>query len=144
MAGGDAYALGEDLHCVFKGKIAERLEHLAQRADVEGDVAVGLLFRGKAADGRTHIAETGGDDVYELVAELQHVRAEGVGRDDVRTSFQILSVYADDVFRAGEVPAFGQFAGLETAGLEQGAHAAVAVGARSAYFFKQVHTVTSR
>ena len=144
MPGGYAYAFGEDLHGVFEGQFAEGLEHLAQRADVEGGEAVCLLFRGEAADGRAHVVEARDDDVFELVAEFQHVRAEGVGRDDVRTGFQILLMYADDVFGAGKVPAFGQFAGLEAAGLEQGAHSAVAVGARSAYFFKQVHTMTSR
>ena len=110
--------LGEGVVGRVEFEVAGGLEEPARRADVQGDaLCAGVAC---ALDG-------GGDHVLErrVAVVFRRIRAEGVGRDDVRPGFEIGAVDGGDVRGTRQVPELGNFAGLKSAFLQLGAHRTV-------------------
>ena len=110
--------LGEGVVGRVEFEVAGGLEEPARRADVQGDaLCAGVAC---ALDG-------GGDHVLErrVAVVFRRIRAEGVGRDDVRPGFEVGAVDGGDVRGTRQVPELGNFAGLKSAVLQLGAHRTV-------------------
>ena len=120
----EADSLGKGSHGIFKVQVAVGLQELAQGADVQGHE---LLLRGVAlVAGSLGVGNGGGDDGLQLlVAVLQAVGAEGIGKHHVAACVIIGLVHPRDDLAVGHVPRLRRLAGLKSPLLQIGAAAAI-------------------